>query len=280
MRDPLISTAELANYLGEADLRVIDGSWFMDGRDARAAWRETHIPKAVFFDIDEVANTTSPLPHMLPSPEKFAQAAGDLGVSETDRIVIYDQQGLFSAARVWWTFRAMGALNVQVLDGGLPKWVKEKRPIESGGVGVRPALFQPRFRPALIRSMEAVAQELAGREQVVDARPAPRFRGEAPEPRQGLRSGHMPGARNIPFAELLNRNGTMKSAPDLAAIFAEAGVDPGRPVTTTCGSGVTASIVALALARLGQEAAAVYDGAWAEWGSPGGGEVVTGPTGT
>lgn len=276
VRDPLISTADLAGYLGETDLRVIDASWFMDGRDARAAWREAHIPKAVFFDIDEVADTASLLPHMLPTPEKFAQAAGDLGISETDRIVVYDQQGLFSAARVWWSFRAMGALNVQVLDGGLPKWRKEKRPVESGAFAVKPALFQPRYRPALVRAMDQVAGELAAGGQVVDARPAARFKGEAPEPRQGLRSGHMPGARSLPHGELLNKDGTMKAAPELAALFADAGVDPGRPVTATCGSGVTAAIVALALARLGQEAAAVYDGAWADWGAAGGGEVVTG----
>lgn len=277
VRDPLISTQDLAGYLGEADLRVVDASWFIDGRDARAAWREAHIPKAVFFDIDEVADTSSPLPHMLPTPEKFAQAAGDLGISETDRIVVYDQHGLFSAARAWWSFRAMGALNVQVLDGGLPIWVKEKRPVESGAFAVRPALFQPRRRPALVRGMAQVEDELAVREQVVDARPAGRFLGEAPEPRQGLRSGHMPGARNLPFGDLLNADGTMKASPELAALFASAGIDPGRPVTATCGSGVTAAIVALALARLGQESAAIYDGAWAEWGAAGGGEVVTGP---
>lgn len=277
MRDPLISTADLASYLGEADLRVVDASWFMDGRDARAAWREAHIPKAVFFDIDNAADTTSPLPHMLPTPEQFARVAGDLGISETDRIVVYDQQGLFSAARVWWTFRAMGALNVQVLDGGLPKWRKEKRPIESGAFAVRPAIFQARFRPGLVRTFEQVGAELAASDQVVDARPAARFRGEAPEPRQGLRSGHMPGARSLPFGELLNADGTMKPAPELAAAFAAAGVDPARPVTTTCGSGVTAAILALALARLGNDIAAIYDGAWAEWGGRSDAEVATGP---
>lgn len=277
MRDPLISTADLAAFMGEADLRVVDGSWFMDGRDARGAWREAHIPKAVFFDIDDVSDTTSSLPHMLPTPEAFARAAGDLGISETDRIVVYDQHGLFSAARVWWTFRAMGALNVQVLDGGLPKWRNEKRPLQSGAFAIRPAVFQARHRAGLVRDFERVGQELAAGDQVLDARPGPRFRGEAPEPRQGLRSGHMPGARNLPFTELLNSDGTMKSAPDLAASFAAAGVDPARPVTTTCGSGVTAAILALALARLGQESAAVYDGAWAEWGSRSDAEVVTGP---
>lgn len=276
-RDPLISTADLAGYLGEGDLRVLDASWFMDGRDARAAWREAHIPNAVFFDIDDVSDSTSPLPHMLPSPEAFARAVSDLGVNDTDRIVVYDQQGLFSAARVWWSLRAMGALNVQVLDGGLPKWRKEKRPLESGAFPVRPGQFQPRYRPALIRAMVQVAHELGGGEQVLDARPAARFQGEAPEPRQGLRSGHMPGARSLPFGELLNKDGTMKAAPELAALFADAGIDPSRPVTTTCGSGVTAAILALALARLGNETAAIYDGAWAEWGAPGGGDVATGP---
>ncbi len=277
MRDPLISTEDLAGLLKEPDLKVVDASWFLDGRDARAAWREAHIPGAIFFDIDAVSDTTSPLPHMLPSPEAFARAVSDLGISETDHVVVYDQQGLFSAARVWWTFRVMGALKVQVLDGGLPKWKAEQRPLESGSSAVGPALFQARYRPALVRDFEQVGRELSVGDQVLDARPAARFRGEAPEPRQGLKSGHMPGARSLPFAEVLNPDGTMKSAADLAAVFAEAGIDPARPVTTTCGSGVTAAILALALARLGQETAAVYDGAWAEWGSRSDAEVVTGP---
>lgn len=277
MRDPLISTEDLAGLLKEPDLKVVDASWFMDGRDARAAWREAHIPRAVFFDIDAVSDTTSPLPHMLPSPEAFARAVSDLGISETDHVVVYDQQGLFSAARAWWTFRVMGALKVQVLDGGLPKWSAERRPLESGSSAVGPALFQARYRPALVRDFEQVGRELSVGDQVLDARPAARFRGEAPEPRQGLKSGHMPDARSLPFTEVLNPDGTMKSAAGLAAVFAEAGIDPARPVTTTCGSGVTAAILALALARLGQETAAVYDGAWAEWGSRSDAEVVTGP---
>lgn len=277
MRDPLISTEDLAGLLKEPDLKLVDASWFMDGRDARGAWREAHIPGAVFFDIDAVSDTTSILPHMLSSPEAFARAVSDLGISETDHVVIYDQQGLFSAARVWWTFRVMGALKVQVLDGGLPKWSAERRPLESGSSPVDPGLFQARYRPALVRDFDQVGRELSAGDQVLDARPAARFRGEAPEPRQGLKSGHMPGARSLPFAEVLNPDGTMKSAADLAAVFAEAGIDPARPVTTTCGSGVTAAILALALARLGQETAAVYDGAWAEWGSRSDAEIVTGP---
>jgi thiosulfate/3-mercaptopyruvate sulfurtransferase len=277
MRDPLISTEDLAGLLKEPDLKVIDGSWFMDGRDARGAWRESHIPGAVFFDIDAVSDTTSLLPHMLPSPEAFARAAGDLGISETDHIVIYDQVGVHSAARVWWTFRAMGALKVQVLDGGLPKWRAEGRPLKSGSSAVDPALFQARLRPMLVRAFDEVGRELEAGDQVLDARSAARFNGEAPEPRPGLKSGHMPGARNLPFGEVLNPDGTMKAPEELAAVFAAAGIDPARPVTTTCGSGVTAAILALALARLGQDTAAVYDGSWAEWGSRSDAEVVTGP---
>lgn len=278
MRDPLISTEDLAGLLKEPELRLVDGSWFMDGRDARAAWRESHIPGAVFFDIDAVSDTTSTLPHMLPTPEAFARAVGDLGIAETDHIVVYDQQGVHSAARVWWTFRVMGALQVQVLDGGLPKWRAEGRPLKSGSAAVTPALFQARRRPALVRDFQQVGLELEVGDQVLDARSAARFNGEASEPRAGLKSGHMPGARNLPFGEVLNADGTMKSPEALAPVFAAAGIDPARPVTTTCGSGVTAAILALALARLGQDTAAVYDGSWAEWGSRSDAEVVTGPT--
>jgi thiosulfate/3-mercaptopyruvate sulfurtransferase len=283
MDGPLVSTEELAAGLGGPDFRIpdlsiLDASWFLDGRDARAAFREAHIPGARFFDIEAIRDASSPLPHMLPSPADFAEAVGRLGVSDTDRIVVYDQAGLFSAARVWWSFRIMGAARVQVLDGGLPKWRAEGRPLETGEPAPRPASFRPTFNPALVRDYEAVAAALeAGSAQVADARSAIRFRGEAPEPRAGVRAGHMPGARNLPYDQLLNPDGTMKSPDALAAAFAEAGLRPGQPTIASCGSGVTAAILVLALARLGHWSAAVYDGSWADWGSRPDSEVVGGP---
>jgi thiosulfate/3-mercaptopyruvate sulfurtransferase len=268
MTDPLITTDALASLLGAPDLRPVDASWFLDGRDARAAFEAAHVPGAVFFDIDANSDRTSPLPHMLPTPEAFAAAAGALGITESDRIVVYDQQGLFSAARVWWTFRVMGDERVQVLDGGLPKWLAEGRSVESGPARPAEARFRAAFQPALVRDFASVLRNVDDRGfQLLDARPAARFRGEAPEPRAGLRSGHVPGSLSTPFGALLNPDGTMKDAEGLRQAFAVAGVDLARPITTSCGSGVTAAIVALGLARLGRWDVPVYDGAWAEWGS-------------
>ncbi len=266
MADPMISTEELAAILHAPDTRIVDASWHLDARDALTEYAGQHLPRAVFFDIDATADRSSSLPHMLPSPEDFAAAVGALGIAADDRIIVYDSVGMFSAARVWWAFRAMGATRVQVLDGGLPKWLGEGRPIESGTASPTPATFAVRFRPELVRSLDQVRDALADGLQVVDARPALRFQGQAPEPRLGLRSGHMPGARNLPLASLIE-DGRLKDRAALAALLADAGVDPAASVTATCGSGITACGIALALARLGNDDVAIYDGSWAEWGS-------------
>jgi len=279
MSDPLVSTAWLAEHLEAPDVRIIDASWYFpqEERDAKAEYALAHIPGAVFFDIDDIADETSPLPHMLPSAVKFASRVRKLGLGDGSRMVVYDQLGLRSAARVWWTFRAMGHLDVVVLDGGLPKWIAEGRPISDMPAPPRERHFTPRLSYDLVRDLNQVRKALeTGREQVVDARPAGRFTGETPEPRAGLRGGHMPGARNVPASDLLAPDGTMKSPAQLAEIFEKAGVDINKPVVTTCGSGITAAILALALARLGKERTALYDGSWTEWGRREDVPVVTG----
>jgi len=268
--DPLVSTAWLEDHLSAPDVRIVDGSWHLppEGRDARAEYRQSHIPGAVFFDIDEICDETNPLPHMLPHPVKFSARMRKLGLGDGSRIVVYDSKGLFSAARVWWMLRVMGHDDVVVLDGGLPKWIAEGRPIEDLPPPPRERHFTVRFDSALIRSVDEVMRDLeTGKEQVVDARPAARFEGREPEPRPGVRSGHIPGSRSLPWETLVGPDGALLQADALAQKFATAGVDPARPVVTTCGSGVSAAILALALARLGYWRTPVYDGSWAEWGS-------------
>lgn len=273
---PLISTQSLAEMIDRPEVRIIDASWRLTGGNFRAEHCAARLPGAVYFDLEAISDRNSALPHMLPTPEAFAEAVGAMGVRETDALVIYDSQGIVAAARVWWTFRAMGARDVRVLDGGLAKWRAEGRRIESGPEAEpAPATFTPRFDADAVADFDAVRVALGGSAQVVDARAAERFAGAAAEPRPGLRSGHMPGALNLPFGRLIAPDGTMRSSGDLAAAFAEAGVDGDRPIVTTCGSGVTASVLSLALAVLGRDSR-VYDGSWSEWGARADAPVVTG----
>ncbi|WP_276860740.1 3-mercaptopyruvate sulfurtransferase [Haematobacter missouriensis] len=265
----LVSVGWVAARLDDPALKLLDASWYMpaDKRDPKAECEAVHLPDARFFDIDAVSDPASPLPHMVPPAEDFAAALAGLGIRKDDQVVVYDGAGQFSAARVWWLFRHMGFDRIAVMDGGLPKWRAEGRPVESGPARVGSGNFQPHPATDLVRSAaEVLASVESGTPNIADARAGERFRGEVPEPRSGLRSGHIPGARNVPFKTLLNADGTMKEVEALRTIFATAGIDLDRPVITSCGSGVTAAVLSLALERIGNQGHALYDGSWTEWG--------------
>ena len=267
----LVSTEWLADHLDAPDIVVVDGSYYLSTmkRDARAEYLAAHIPGAVFFDIDAIADKSSQLPHMLPSPEQFSSAMRNLGIGDGQTIVVYDGAGLFSAPRVWWTLRVFGVRDVYILDGGFPKWKAEGRPIAFDEVRRTPRHFTSRFDRGMVAETADIQKALAAKSaQVVDARSAERFAGTAPEPRPNLPSGHMPGARNVPATGLIE-DGRLIPPARLAKAFAAGGVDPQSPVITSCGSGVTAAILWLALDAIGAPPKALYDGSWTEWASRG-----------
>jgi thiosulfate/3-mercaptopyruvate sulfurtransferase len=277
--DPLVSTDWLASEIGKSDLRVVDATLFLPdhGRNARTEFEAAHIPGAVFMDLDEIVDTSSGLPHMLPSPEKFASRMQALGLGDGSRIVVYDNSPLKSAARAWWMLRVFGAHEVAILDGGFAKWQAEDRGVESGKPVVRHRHFTVWQDNSLVRTLDQMVENLKHKgEQVLDARSSGRFEGREPEPRPGLRGGHMPGARNLPYDRLFREDGTWKRGDELQAAFREAGVDLDKPVVTTCGSGVTAAVLAFGMHLLGKKDVALFDGSWAEWGARNETPVVTG----
>ena len=267
---PLVSTAWLAEHLGEPRLRVVDVSWHMpdSGRDPEAEFEDSHIPGAVFFDLEANSAQDTPLPHMLPTAEEFGRSMSALGLSNDGTIVVYDSSGVnLSAPRAWWMFRVMGHEAVAVLDGGFGKWTAEGRPVERGDATPEPGKFVARLDAGRVASMAQVREiASAGDVQVVDARSPGRFEGTEPEPRPGLRSGHIPGSRNVHFRSLVRVDGTLRPAAELRQLFDAAGVDITRPVVASCGSGVTACTIVHALEVLGQREARVYDGSWSEYG--------------
>lgn len=265
----LVSTAWLEQHLKDPDLRILDASWYLPDmkRDGRAEYDAAHIPGARFFDIDEISDDRSELPHMVPPVEKFISRMRAMGVGDGHQIVVYDGAGMFSAARVWWLFRHMGKTDVAVLDGGFPKWQAEDRPTEDMPPVMRDRHITVTVQNQLIKDVTQVAAASKLKDhEIVDARAPGRFRGEEPEPREGLRAGHIPGAKNVHYRTLLNDDGTMKPPAELRAVFEAAGVALDRPAITSCGSGVTAAILSLALERIGHRKHALYDGSWAEWG--------------
>ena len=269
----IVETDWLAQRLDAPDIIVLDASMHLpnSGRNARQEFAEQRIPGAVFFDIDDISDTTSPLPHMLPSPEKFSSRVRKLGIGNGNRVIIYDSIGLFSAARVWWMFRIMGHNDVATLNGGLPKWMTEDLALEDGPARQpRDCHFASRFQPSKAKSLDHVLKALTAENspQIVDARGAARFAGTSPEPRPELKSGHIPGSFNVPYTNLLKDDGTLKSPEDIRQAFVDGGVDPSKPIITTCGSGVTAAVLVLGLELIGKsKSVALFDGSWAQWGS-------------
>ena len=265
----LVSTEWLHAHLKDPDLRILDGSYYLPqmGRDPRAEYDAAHIPNARFFDIDDVADHGSDLPHMVPPVEKFMSRMRAMGVGDGHQVVVYDGMGLFSAARVWWLFKLMGQNNIAVLDGGLPKWQAEGRPVEDLPPVIRDRHMTVRRQNQMVKDVTQVsAASKLGDYEIIDARSPGRFRGEEPEPRVGLRPGHIPGSKNVCFKDLLNADQTMKNPVEIRQIFEAAGVDFNKPAITTCGSGVTAAVLSLGLERIGKTDHSLYDGSWSEWG--------------
>lgn len=278
----IVETHWLAQHLDAPDIVVLDGSLHLpnSGRDGKAEFAEQRIPGARFFDINEICDTSDPLPHMLPSPKKFAACVGKLGIGNGTRVVVYDSQGLFSAARVWWMFQIMGHNDVAILNGGLPKWIAEDLKIEDGPARTpRSNQFISRFQASKVKSLAEVLKVATteGAEQIVDARAAARFAGSAPEPRPELKSGHIPGSYNVPFTNLLEDDGTLKSREEIKQAFLASGIDPNKPIITSCGSGVTAAVLVLGLSLINKNnSVSLFDGSWTQWGTAEGVPIETG----
>jgi thiosulfate/3-mercaptopyruvate sulfurtransferase len=279
--DPLVTTDWLAAHLNDPKVKILDATFKLPGvlPLPKDDYLKAHIPGAVFFDVDAVSDHSNPLPHMFPAAEQFGRDVGALGVGNGDIVVVYDAGGWVAGPRAWWMFLSFGHADVRVLDGGLKKWIAEGRPVESGEASPEPATFKAAFDAARVRSMQQMIANLDSKaSQVIDARPGNRFAGAVPEPRPGLRAGHIPGARNVPYGELFDAStGAMKPLEELRKAFTSAGVDTAKPIVTSCGSGVSAAVLTLALVRLGVRDTALYDGSWSEWGAEAGPPVATGP---